>query len=144
MQCGGDVKQRSWISLIGSCILLALGAALAFAVIIAGASVALAGHQASDQVQNASPSAPAAITVSGMLTDSRCGARHRRNSHMSPAECTRACLRSGSSYLLVDGERRYTLAGNTAELGDLLGTRVNVTGTLAGDRIVVSSASPLP
>ena len=52
------VKQRSWISLIGSCILLALGAALAFAVIIAGASVALAGHQMSDQVQNASPSAP--------------------------------------------------------------------------------------
>jgi hypothetical protein len=137
------VKQdRSWISLIGSCILMVLAAALAFAVIVAGASVALASHQASE-LQNTTPTSPAGTTFSGMVTDSRCGARHRKNSRMSPAECTRACLRNGATYVLVDGERRYTLAGNTDGLGELAGTRVNVTGTRDGNRIMVGSAAAM-
>src|SRR5437870_12219780 len=116
---------------------MALAAALAFAIIVAGASVGLASHQASEEIQSATPSTPAGTTFSGMITDSRCGARHRKNSRMSPAECTRACWRSGATYVLVDGERRYTLAGNTNDLGELAGTRVNVTGTREGDRITV-------
>jgi hypothetical protein len=135
-------QDQSWISLIGSCILLALAAALALAIIVAGASVALASHQASE-LQNATSGPPSGVTFSGMITDSRCGARHRKNSRMSPAECTRACLRNGATYVLVDGERRYTLAGNTDDLGELAGTRVNVTGTRDGSRIMVGSATPM-
>ena len=77
-----------------------------------------------------------------MITDARCGARHRRNSHWTSTECTRACLRDGASYVLVDGDRRYTLTGSEEILGKLAGTRAKVTGTRDGDKILVSSAAP--
>ncbi len=137
---------RSWVSLVGFCLLAVMGSALAFAVIVAGGSVALARHQVSDEVQNATPVAPntpAGTTFNGMVTDSHCGARHLRNSHLSSAECARACVRKGASYVLVDGERRYALTGGEEMLSKLVGTRVNVTGTRQGDTILVSSAAPL-
>ncbi len=138
------MKRRPWISLIVSSTLMVVAAALAFAVLLAGASVALARHESSDQL--ASPragDAPAALVFGGMVTDSRCGARHLRNSHLSPAQCARACVRKGASYVLVDGEQRYTLTGASDMLDPLAATRVNVTGTRQGDSIVVSSAAPL-
>jgi hypothetical protein len=136
---------RSWISLVGFCLLAVIGSALAFAVIVAGGSVALASHQVSDEVHATpvTPNTPAGTIFSGMVTDSRCGARHLRNSHLSPAECARACVRKGASYVLVDGERRYALTGDEDMLGKLAGTRVNVTGTRQGDTILVSSAASL-
>ena len=136
----------SWVSLVGFCLLTALGAALAFAVIVAGGSVALASHQNSEEEQSASPLIPktsAGTIFSGVVTDSHCGARHFRNSHLSPAECARACVRKGASYVLVDGERRYTLSGGEDVLGRLAGERVNVTGTRQGNTILVSSAASL-
>jgi hypothetical protein len=136
---------RSWISLVGFCLLAVIGSALAFAVIVAGGSVALASHQASDE-EHATPAAPnsaAGTTFSGVVTDSRCGARHLRNSRLSPAECARACVRKGASYVLVDGDRRYALTGEEEKLSKFAGTRVNVTGTRQGDTIQVSSAVSL-
>ena len=144
---GGMLRYtRSWVSLVGFCLLAVMGSALALAVIIAGGSVALASHQVSDEIQNATPTAPntpAGTTFSGLVTDSRCGARHLRNSHLSPSECARACVRKGASYVLVNGERRYTLTGDEDMLGKLAGTRVNVTGTRQNDTILVSSAASL-
>jgi hypothetical protein len=138
-------RNRSWISLIGYCGLMVFGAAFAFAVIVAGGSVALASHQNSENAQNTSPmpAAPTGTAFSGMITDSRCGARHIRNSRLSSAECARECVRKGSRYVLVDGAHRYTLTGNEETLGRLAGTRANVTGTRQGDTIVVSAAAPL-
>src|SRR5437879_13611381 len=78
-----------------------------------------------------------------MITDSHCGARHLSNSHLGPAECARACVRKGASYVLVDGERRYTLTGGEDILGRLAGERVNVSGTRQGQTILVSSAAPV-
>ena len=75
--------KRSWISLIGSCLLMALGAALAFAVIVAAGSAALAGRQASEDPQLTSPATPEiapADLYQGLVTDSRCGPRHLKNS----------------------------------------------------------------
>jgi hypothetical protein len=137
-------RNRSWISLIGYCGLMVFGAAFAFAVIVAGGSVALASHQNSEDALTSPMPAPLAGTAfSGMITDSRCGARHIRNSHLSSAECAKACVRKGSRYVLVDGEHHYTLTGNEEALGRLAGTRANVTGTRQGDTIVVSAAAPL-
>src|SRR5436190_22706897 len=87
--------KRSWITLIGSCLLMALGAALAFAIIVAAGSAALAGRQSSDGSQLASPATPEIAPgglYQGVVTDSRCGARHLKNSHLSPAECARICV----------------------------------------------------
>jgi len=124
---------------------MVFAAAFAFAVIVAGGSVALASHHNSEDAQSTSPmpNAPATTAFSGMITDSRCGARHIRNSRLSSAECARDCVRKGARYILVDGEHRYTLTGNQEALGKLAGTRANVTGTRQGDTIVVGAAAPL-
>ena len=132
--------------LVGSCMFLVLSAAVAFAVIVAGASVALATHQSSEETQ-ASPAAVSqqsatadpATAFSGVITDSRCGARHLRNSRMTSAECAKACVRKGASYVLVNGDRRYTLSGSEDALRRLAGTRASVFGTRQGDTILVSS-----
>src|SRR5947207_15817336 len=78
--------KRSWISLIGSCLLMSLGAALAFAVIVAAGSAALAGRQSSEGPQLTSPAssevAPGGL-YQGVVTDSHCGAGHLKHSHLS-------------------------------------------------------------
>lgn len=142
-------RNRPWISLLSYCFLTALGAALAFALVVAGGSVALASHQNpdvsdSDEVQNipATPPPSTVKTFTGMITDSHCGARHMRKSNMTSTECARACYRKGASYMLVDGDRKYTLIGDDGALNKLVGERAKVTGDLQGDTIVVDSATP--
>jgi hypothetical protein len=141
-------RNRTWFSLLSYCVLTALAAALVFAIIIAGGSVALASHQsaANKEGKDASPATPApqaGTTFSGMITDSHCGARHMRRSNMTSAECARACFRKGASYVLIDGNRRYTLIGGEGALDKLIGERAKVTGTLQDDAIVVDSAAPI-
>lgn len=143
---------RSWISLVGYCLATTLVAALVLAVILAGGSVALASHQSADagpepqDTHSAGPLTPAphsGTKFSGMITDSHCGARHMRNSHQNSAECARACFRRGASYVLIDGDRRYTLIGSESALGKLAGERANVFGAIQGDTIIVDAAEPL-
>lgn len=138
---------RSWISLLGFCVLTAVAAALALGAIFAGASVALASHTAenSAEAQTAVPatsSTHSSNRFTGLITDSRCGARHKRNSGLSATECARACVRMGASYTLVDGDRSYVLIGGDSALKSLAGQRAYVNGSLEGDAILVDSASP--
>ena len=141
----GVKKHRSWVSLLAFCIGAVLAFSVGFATVIAGASVAVASHQmgnsGADDVAPASPAPEPGTTFTGMITDSHCGARHIRNSHQNAAECARACFRRGASYVLVDGERRYTLVGEENALGKLAGERVSVRGTRQGDAILVNSAA---
>lgn len=143
---------RSWLSLLFYCFTTAVAAALVFAVIVAGGSVALASHQVSEESppsqdnQNEGPAGPprqAQATFSGMITDSYCGARHMRHSNLTPAECASLCIRSSAGYILVDGDRRYKLTGANEALKKLLGTRARVSGTREGNTITVSAAGPL-
>lgn len=164
--------KRSWISLVGYCLMTAFGAALVFAIIVAGGSVALASHQTAsvEEMQNnlsavpqsssemqtvaqVQPSgqpteAPAVpqhsdlATFSGLVTDSYCGARHQRHSNLRPEDCARMCLRNGAAYVLVDGDHRYKLSGSEDSLSKLLGTRASITGTRQGETISVSAAGP--
>jgi hypothetical protein len=142
--------KRSWISLIGFCLMTVFGAALVFALIMAGASVALASHQGSEEQADQAPSTattpvrPADLdTFTGMITDSYCGARHVRYPNLPPTQCAAACIRHGASYVLVDGDHRYKLSGSVMALSKILGTRARVTGTLEDDTIVVNSAGPM-
>lgn len=140
-------QRRSWISLLGFCLLTAIGAALALAMIFAGGSVALAGHQAeAAQVTQSSPESGArtpGTRFTGMITCSRCRGRHMRNSHMSSEQCARACVRAGAMYILVDGDRSYVLVGDNEVVGKFAGQRINITGTRQGDAILVDRESPL-
>lgn len=147
---------RPWISLILFCFVAVLAAALAFAAVVAGGSFALGRYQkadASERAQqeeqapaNPNPAGPKGgnrATFSGLLTDSYCGARHRRYPNLAPTQCAAACIRDGATYVLVNGDHRYKLTGSEAALTKLLGTRANVRGTLQGDTILVDSAAPL-
>lgn len=141
-------RNRTWFSLLSYCVLMALAAALVFAIIIAGGSVALASHQNAaapegKEVDPATPAPQAGTTFTGMITDSHCGARHMRKSNMSSGDCARACFRKGASYVLIDGNRRYTLIGGEGSLDKLIGERAKVVGTMQDDAIVVDSAAPL-
>lgn len=158
-------RKSSWFALFAFCGTAAAIAALGLAVLFAGASVAFAGAQAQDDAARAGQSvtqndpavqgdqAKAADdatnksdqdvkTISGMLTDSHCGARHPMNSGKSTAECVKACVRKGNAYMLVDGDRRYILQGNQDQLAKLAGQRVTVTGNLEGKTIQVNALSP--
>lgn len=49
------------------------------------------------------------------------------------------CVRNGSGYVLVDGDKTYTLSGDGSQFGGLAGERVSVTGTLDGETLRVNS-----
>jgi len=76
-----------------------------------------------------------------MITDSKCAAKHAKNSRKGPAECTRACVRAGAKYTLVDGDKVYTLEGKEDQLDRVAGERATVEGTLDGNTIKVASVS---
>ena len=135
-------QNRSGLALITFCVASALVAALGLAILIASATVALAIAQSlklpsSHPNQQVNPSPEQSF--SGVVTDSRCGARHAKNSGKSPAECARACIRDGMQYTLVDGEKVYALHGQMADLDSLAGQRTTVVGILDGSTIQVSS-----
>jgi hypothetical protein len=83
-------------------------------------------------------------TFTGEVGDSMCGAKHEMEG--SPAECTRACVKQGSKYALIDGEKVYTLetkdAAALTELDKLAGQKATITGTATGTTIAVSSVAP--
>jgi hypothetical protein len=143
---GGNVKSDgSWVRLIAFCAGAALISALALAVLFVGTAVGFSAGGNSNNSEASSPNAMSQIAVAGdraytgVITDDHCGARHERDSGKNPAECARMCIRNGSSYVLVDGDRKYDLDGSADELGKLAGQRAKVMGTLSGTTIKVSS-----
>ena len=137
-----------WFTLVGYCLLYALGAAVFLAVIVAGGAAALASHEgpAIEEAQTPTPvtaESQDADTFTGMISDSWCGARHKRNSQLSSAECAHVCVRRGASYVLVDGDHRLVLRGGETSLTKFAGERAHVSGTRQGGAIVVNSATPM-
>lgn len=65
------------------------------------------------------------------------------DSGMNPADCAKMCVRNGSKYVLVQGNKKYALAGSESQLESLAGQRANVAGTLNGNTIQVSSTSSI-
>jgi hypothetical protein len=80
-------------------------------------------------------------TYEGVITDTRCGARHSAVIGKTAADCTRICVHSGEHFALIDGDKMYVLEGEPALLKRLAGQRVKVTGTLAGNLITVASVA---
>lgn len=131
------MKNHSWVALIGFCATWSLAIAAAFALLIAGATLAFAVSLDRSPKQQAD-AAPAQI-FDGMITDSDCRARHNPDSGKTSAECVRACVRQGGMFTLVDGEKSYSLAGNSLELDRAAGQRARIVGDLEGTTIRVQS-----
>jgi hydroxyethylthiazole kinase-like sugar kinase family protein len=59
----------------------------------------------------------------------------------SEADCVRACVRAGSMYAIVAGDRVHLLKGNQQEIESLAGKGVVVTGHITKTSMTVQSVS---
>lgn len=74
-------------------------------------------------------------TLTGTVSDAMCGAKHMGEA----AACTKGCVKKGSKYALVVGDKVYTLEGGDADLDKLAGQKATVKGTVDGDSVKVAS-----
>jgi hypothetical protein len=129
---------RFWIELITLCTAIACALALLFATLGAAAGAATAEPEPSQ----ASELAPTQQhTYEGMVTCTRCGAKHKATIGKTATDCTLACVQGGAQFALVDGDKTYILLGDIVVLKRIAGQRVEVTGALHGNAIKVTSVS---
>jgi len=88
----------------------------------------------------AMPAMAATTTLTGVITDNMCGAKHMMPGK-SDAECTRACVKQGAKFAVMAAGKVTVLNGKTAEVSALAGQKVTVSGELKGDTLTVSSVA---
>ena len=91
----------------------------------------------------AATSMAAEQTWTGQISDSACGAKHEEavenEGVMADRECTVACVRGGSKYVLVvDGKVLQITNQDNKDLATHAGHKVKMTGELKGSSITVS------
>jgi hypothetical protein len=125
-----------WLEIVaaGTAVACALALLLASLGAIAGAAVAAFGQ---DQEKGTT----AQKSYEGVVTCSRCGARHSAKIVRTAAECTLACVQGAAEFALVAGDRTYLLDGNSMQLKGVAGQRALVVGSLTGNKIRVSSVT---
>jgi len=125
---------RIWIEIV------LLGTAIACAVALLFVTIGAAAGTALGQIESTPPThiAPAS-TYEGMVTCSRCGAKHSANLARTASDCVRVCVHSGSQFALVEADASYLLDGNLNDLKRVAGQRVRITGNLSGKTIHVVS-----
>jgi hypothetical protein len=134
--------------------IIALGTSIAFAValLIATLGAATAGLSGPPMLGQGGEAVPAAQTApaasagpsqvfEGMVTCSRCGAKHSAKMGTNASDCARRCVHSGASFALVDGDNTYVLDGDMSALKKFAGERARVTGVRQGNTIRVSSVA---
>ena len=82
----------------------------------------------------------ASQTIDGIVSDSMCGKKHMMPGK-TDAQCVQECIKSGSSYALVVGDKVYTLAGKPQTIAPFAGKRVHIEGSLKDTTITVTSIS---
>jgi hypothetical protein len=82
-------------------------------------------------------------SFTGKVSDAMCGVNHMMGGEGS--ECVRACIRKGSKYALVVGDKVFALDTSDnaalAALDKLADHQATVTGQATGETIAVSSVS---
>ena len=91
-------------------------------------SLAIMGFAQSERAQ----------TFTGVVSDNMCGKQHMAKDK-SAAECTRECVKMGSDYALVVGDKVYTLKGEKEQIDKFVGERATVIGSAKDETITVSS-----
>jgi hypothetical protein len=82
----------------------------------------------------------ASQTIDGVVSDSMCGKKHMMPDK-SDALCVQECVKSGSRYALVVGDKVYTLAGKPQTIAPFAGRRVHIEGSLMDNTITITSIS---
>jgi hypothetical protein len=131
-----SISRNSWARMVAG-TMAALLIAAAIPALSFGAHLSSAHPSPAHASQN--PATPSAVTVSGVVSDSRCGAKHSMETKKSPAECARVCQRRGAKYVMVNGDTVYELVGDQTSFDAHAGRRVSFTGTLVGNVLHVDS-----
>jgi hypothetical protein len=133
-----------WIESVALGTATACALALLIAVLASG-TAAVTGRAGSGQANesgsvqaNESGSVPSR-TYEGMVTCTRCGAKHSAKLARTATNCTLTCVHGGAKFALVDGDKLYPLDGDLNILKRLAGQRARVVGVMRGDAITVSS-----
>jgi hypothetical protein len=113
----------------------AIACALALLIAMLGAA---AGAQ-SEAASQASSQTTAERAFDGMVTCSRCGARHSAKLGKAADVCVRVCVHDGGKFALVDAETTFILDGDLNAIKKFAGQRAHVTGTLSGNTIKIAS-----
>ena len=82
-------------------------------------------------------------SLTGVVSDSMCGAKHMMAGN--EASCTHECVKNGSKYALVVGDKVYTLETTDKsaldKLSDLAGKSAKVTGEVKNETVAVKSVA---
>jgi hypothetical protein len=84
-------------------------------------------------------------TWTGKISDSMCGATHKKmeehgSAKISDRDCTLACVKNGGKYVFVSKGKVYQISNQDyAGLQEHAGHTVKLTGDMSGDNITVSN-----
>jgi hypothetical protein len=129
----GMKANRVWVEIV----LLGTAAACALALLLA--TLGAAAGAATGEVGSAAPGSEQ--TYQGMVTCSRCEAKHSTSLGTTAGKCILACVRGGATFALVDGDRTYLLDGDLIVLKQVAGRRARIVGAVKGNTIKVSSVA---
>lgn len=127
---------RVWIEIVALAAAIACVVALLIATLGAAAGAAvdgLGGQQVSPAVTDRE--------YEGMITCSRCGAKHSATLGQTADVCVRMCVHGGAMFALVNADSTYLLDGDMPALKKLAGQRARVLGSLSGNTIHVASVA---
>jgi hypothetical protein len=82
-------------------------------------------------------------SMTGMISDSMCGASHAKmtSSHkgMTDRDCALACVKAGAKYVFVSNGKVYNISNqNEAGLSKYAGENAKVTADFSGSTITIS------
>lgn len=128
--------RTSWIWI--EILMVGSAVALALALLIAVLGVVVEATAEAFPQPETKPAA-ATQTYEGVITCSRCGARHSARLGKNAAQCARVCIRAGADLALVDGDRMYALDGQPDVVRNVIGQRARIAGVIRGNKIKVVS-----
>jgi hypothetical protein len=128
---------RVWIEIVLLATVVACALALLIATLGAAAGAAV-GQAGAGQEQK---QATADQAYEGMVSCSRCGARHSAALGRAASTCVRVCVHDGANFALVGADAIYVLDGDLSALKPLAGRRARIVGALNGKTIRVSSVT---
>jgi len=136
---------RVWVEIVIVGTMIACALALLIATL--GAAAGAAAGAAESQQLKTNPTQTLQSTTEqsyqGMVTCSRCGAKHSAAIGKAASDCVRACVHGGAAFALVDGDETYLLDGDSIALKRVAGQRAHVIGAISGKTIRVSSVDAI-
>jgi hypothetical protein len=136
-------KQRVWIEilLVGSAVAFGLALFLATIGLAAGVGESSKEPQESQSAIRQTANPVAEHSFEGMVTCSRCGAKHSPALERPATVCVRVCVHGGAKFALVGADSNYVLDGDPQALKRVAGQRARVVGYLRGNTIQVRSVA---